>query len=121
MKEDNQWQFKFQVKSQSSDKMYTISQHKEQKHWACSCKGWTTRRYCKHLDALDLPGGQVPYLTDEKEAEEFALKENAKLVASLLKGEKKNAFFENFGIMIPQNSLQIQRPNQIIKIKHIDP
>jgi hypothetical protein len=59
--DNEQWQFRFDVKSESSDRLYTIAQHKVKKHWGCSCPGWRTRRTCKHLTALNIPGYEKPY------------------------------------------------------------
>ena len=56
-----QWQFRFTIESESSNRIYTISQHKKKKHWGCSCPGWKAHRKCKHLTALGLPGHEQPY------------------------------------------------------------
>jgi hypothetical protein len=56
-----QWQFRFEIQSESSDRIYIVSQHKERKHWGCSCPAWRTRRTCKHLNAMGIPGGETPY------------------------------------------------------------
>lgn len=59
--EDNaQWQFRFQVKSASGDKLYTIAQNKSGLWWGCNCMGWVRHKDCKHLQALGLPGHHVP-------------------------------------------------------------
>jgi len=57
----DQWQFRFQIQSESSNRLYTIAQHKKKKHWGCSCPAWRTKRDCKHLRALNIPGGEKPY------------------------------------------------------------
>lgn len=59
--DNDQWQFRFEIESESSNRVYTIAQHKHKKHWGCSCPGWKTRRTCKHLIALRLPGNEQPY------------------------------------------------------------
>ncbi|MBN8880503.1 MAG: SWIM zinc finger family protein [Sphingobacteriales bacterium] len=59
--DNDQWQFRFQVESESSNRLYTISQHKKKKHWGCSCPGWKRYRQCKHLAALGIPGHEKPY------------------------------------------------------------
>jgi hypothetical protein len=59
--DNDQWQFRFQIKSESSDRLYTIAQHKKNFHWGCSCPGWKSRRNCKHLTALGIPGNEIPY------------------------------------------------------------
>lgn len=53
--DNTEWTNRFSIKSESSTRLYTIAQHKTKKHWGCSCPGWRTRRYCKHLRALELP------------------------------------------------------------------
>ncbi len=55
------WQFRFQIESASSDRLYTIAQHKKKKHWGCSCPGWKRYRTCKHLTALGIPGNEKPF------------------------------------------------------------
>jgi hypothetical protein len=57
----DQWQFRFNIESESSDRMYTIAQHKGKRHWGCSCPGWKRHRTCKHLEALGIPGKEQPY------------------------------------------------------------
>lgn len=56
-----QWINRFEIKSETSDCIYIVSQNKTNKHWACSCPAWITRRSCKHLDALHLPGHCIPF------------------------------------------------------------
>lgn len=55
------WRHRFHVKSETSNHLYVVSQDKDKKFWACSCLGWITRRYCKHLTEMGLPGGCRPY------------------------------------------------------------
>jgi hypothetical protein len=60
--EDNaQWQNRFQIKSASSDSLYTIAQHKSGRYWGCNCPGWIRHKKCKHLEALGLPGYMHPF------------------------------------------------------------
>ncbi|SCC48135.1 hypothetical protein GA0116948_11079 [Chitinophaga costaii] len=59
--DNDQWQFRFNVESASSNRLYTISQHKVKKHWGCSCPGWKAHRTCKHLQALSLPCFERPF------------------------------------------------------------
>ena len=56
----NQWVNRLEVLS-SSGKRYIIAQHRDKRHWACDCRGWTTHRTCKHLRELGLPGHEAPY------------------------------------------------------------
>ncbi|WP_353151535.1 hypothetical protein [Chryseobacterium sp.] len=57
----DQWQFRFNIQSESSNRLYTIAQHKKLKHWGCSCMGWKRYRTCKHLKALGIPSYETPY------------------------------------------------------------
>ncbi|MDQ0109107.1 hypothetical protein [Chitinophaga terrae (ex Kim and Jung 2007)] len=59
--DNDQWQHRFNVKSESSNRLYVISQNKKGRHWACSCPGWKAHRTCKHLSVLGLPGKCTPY------------------------------------------------------------
>jgi hypothetical protein len=58
---EGEWKIRFRIRSDSSSSVYIVSQHLDG-WWACSCPGWTRRpvRNCKHLQALNLPGGQKP-------------------------------------------------------------
>ena len=55
------WRYRFNVKSETSNRLYIISQHKDKLHWGCSCPGWKAHRHCKHLAALGIPGDEKPY------------------------------------------------------------
>jgi hypothetical protein len=59
--DNGQWQNRFEVRSESSNRVYTIAQHKDKKHWGCSCPGWLSRRKCKHLTAVGVPNHEVPF------------------------------------------------------------
>lgn len=59
--DNDQWQFRFQIKSESSDSLYTVAQHKTKKHWGCDCPGWRRYRKCKHLTAMGIPCNETPY------------------------------------------------------------
>jgi hypothetical protein len=52
MPENAQWKNRFQIKSESSSRLYTVAQRKSDGSWACSCMGWIRFRHCKHLDHL---------------------------------------------------------------------
>lgn len=59
--EDNKlWKNRFEIHSESSDRVYVIAQNKEKGHMGCSCMGWRRYRTCKHLSALGLPGHEEP-------------------------------------------------------------
>lgn len=57
----DQWQFRFNVRSETSNRLYTIAQNKKKRHWGCSCPAWKRYRHCKHLDAIGIPGYEKPY------------------------------------------------------------
>lgn len=59
--DNKQWQFRFQIESESSSRLYIIAQNKAKRHWACSCMGWKRFRKCKHLTALGIPNKEIPY------------------------------------------------------------
>lgn len=59
--DNDQWQFRFEVRSSSSDRVYVISQNKRRLHWGCSCPGYRIYRKCKHLESLGIPCKEVPY------------------------------------------------------------
>jgi hypothetical protein len=59
--DNDQWQFRFEIQSETSNRVYTVAQHKIKKHWGCSCPGWKAHRRCKHLDALRLPSNEKPF------------------------------------------------------------
>lgn len=59
--DNDKWRFRFNIKSESSNRLYTVSQHKEKKHWGCSCPAWKRYRKCKHLAALGIPSHEIPY------------------------------------------------------------
>lgn len=52
-----QWQHRFEIKSSSSSRIYTVAQRKSDGTWGCSCPGWKSHRKCKHLTAM------MPHLT----------------------------------------------------------
>ncbi|WP_333887351.1 SWIM zinc finger family protein [Sphingobacterium siyangense] len=57
----DQWQLRFEVESETSNRVYVIAQNKKKKHWGCSCPGWRRNRTCKHLAALGIPGKEQPF------------------------------------------------------------
>jgi len=56
-----QWTNRFDIKSESSNRLYRIAQNKRGRYWGCSCPGWIGHRKCKHLKALDLPWFEKPF------------------------------------------------------------
>ena len=61
MPDNAQWTNRFMIRSESSNRLYTIAQNKNRRYWGCNCPGWISRRNCKHLRALGLPGNEAPY------------------------------------------------------------
>lgn len=64
--DNDQWTNRFEIRSESSNRLYTIAQNKAKRHWGCSCPGWRTRRHCKHLQSLGLPAGEKPFEVEIK-------------------------------------------------------
>jgi len=60
------WINKIEIGSETSDRIYTVSQHRVKRHWACSCPGYRTHRKCKHLESLGLPGKEVAFEMPKK-------------------------------------------------------
>jgi len=56
-----QYTNRFQIKSESSERLYTIAQSKSGLWWACSCPGWIRHKTCKHLSSMGLPGRHQPF------------------------------------------------------------
>ena len=54
------WKNRFEIHSESSDRVYIVSQNIDKGHMGCSCPGWRRYRTCKHLSALGLPGHETP-------------------------------------------------------------
>jgi hypothetical protein len=61
MPDNAQYTNRFQIKSESSDRLYTIAQSKSGLWWSCSCPGWIRHKSCKHLTAMGLPGHHRPF------------------------------------------------------------
>ena len=60
-----QWTNRFEIKSETRNFVYVIAQHKNRKHWGCSCPGWRGHRVCKHLKTIGLPCFEKPYEPDK--------------------------------------------------------
>jgi hypothetical protein len=59
--DNDQWQNRFEIHSETSDRVYVIAQHKKLKHWGCSCPAWRVHRKCKHLTAVGVPNYEKPF------------------------------------------------------------
>ncbi len=55
------WTNRFEVRSESSDRVYVVAQHADKRHWGCSCPGWKRHRKCKHLTTVGLPAFEKPH------------------------------------------------------------
>jgi hypothetical protein len=47
--DNNLWEMRFEIHSETSNRIYIIARNKKSKKWGCSCPAYRTRRYCKHL------------------------------------------------------------------------
>jgi len=47
--DNDQWECRFEIRSESSNRVYIVSRNKKSKKWGCSCPGYLTKRKCKHL------------------------------------------------------------------------
>lgn len=59
--DNSQYTNRFEIRSESSDRIYIIAQNIKKRSWSCGCPGWKRFRHCKHLDNLGLPGHEKPY------------------------------------------------------------
>jgi len=59
--DNDQWQFRFKINSETSNRIYIVSQNIKKRFWACSCPGWKRTRHCKHLKALGIPADLQPF------------------------------------------------------------
>ena len=81
--EDNaQYTNRFEIASESSNRLYVVAQNKTTGEWSCSCPGWIIKkagkeRTCKHLKAL-MPLLQEAQNPAPKRLEEKPKKESPK-------------------------------------------
>jgi hypothetical protein len=47
--DNGQWTNRFEIRSESSNRVYVVAQNKETGKWGCSCPGYCSKRKCKHL------------------------------------------------------------------------
>jgi len=50
--DNQQYTNRFEVHSETSDRVYTMAQRKSSGQWCCSCPGWIRHRHCKHISAV---------------------------------------------------------------------
>lgn len=51
--DNKQYKNRFEIKSETSNKLYTIAQRKTDNVWRCSCFGCIRYGKCKHLTTLE--------------------------------------------------------------------
>jgi hypothetical protein len=68
----DQWVNRTEIRSETSDRVYVVSQHATRRYWACSCPGWRAHRRCKHLEQLGLPAGEQPFEISKDHAKKKA-------------------------------------------------
>ena len=59
--DNDQWRFRFEVRSETSGNIYIVAQNIKKKHWGCSCPGYKRYRKCKHLQSMGIPTNEVPF------------------------------------------------------------
>ncbi len=112
-----QWTNRFEIVSESSDRVYVISQNKAKRHWACSCPAWRTRRYCKHLDTLGLPGYCRPHEAKIEAATKTFMgcyKRRAGVRGS--PGDWQAAFHHRMGVDVARALLGDESPQVVLKV-----
>jgi hypothetical protein len=50
--DNDRWTNRFQIKSETSSRLYTVAQNKANGRFGCSCMGWIRHKHCKHLAAM---------------------------------------------------------------------
>jgi len=51
LEDNHQYENRFEIKSETSNRIYIIAKNKKTSVWSCSCPGWIIHRKCKHLTA----------------------------------------------------------------------
>ena len=59
--DNDQWEMRFEIRSESSNRKYVIARNKKTKQWGCSCPGYLIHRTCKHLKSMGLPTNEKPF------------------------------------------------------------
>lgn len=52
LQDTDQWVHRFEIRSESSDRLYVVAKRRTTGEWGCSCMGWKRTRNCKHLRAV---------------------------------------------------------------------
>jgi hypothetical protein len=61
---NDQWTNRREIRSETSSRLYIISQHVTSGDWGCTCPGYKRYRLCKHLTAMGLtPHGKIRQIT----------------------------------------------------------
>ena len=47
--DNDQWTNRFEIRSESSNRIYVVTQNKKTGKCGCSCPGYLSKRKCKHL------------------------------------------------------------------------
>ena len=50
--DNSQWKNRFEIKSESSNRLYIIAQNKKTEKFSCSCFGHIRYKKCKHITAF---------------------------------------------------------------------
>lgn len=65
VEDSGQWENAIEITG-STGNIYKVSQHKKGRYWGCSCPGWKSRKKCKHLEKMGLPGDFMPFELSKK-------------------------------------------------------
>jgi hypothetical protein len=58
--DNEQWECRMEIRSASSSRLYVVARRKSSGEWGCSCPGWKSRRYCKHLSLMGAELRKLP-------------------------------------------------------------
>jgi len=102
MSENSTWINRMEIRSETSDRIYVVSQHATKRFWGCSCPGWRAHRRCKHLEQLGLPGGEEPFEVEKDHTKKKGFLEGYKTYDASTghggTGEWQKAFTERMGL-----------------------
>jgi len=102
MAENNNWINWTEIRSETSDRVYVVSQHAIKRYWGCSCPGWRAHRQCKHLEQLGLPGGEEPFEVEKDHGKKKGFLDGYKTYDASAghggTGEWRKAFTERMGL-----------------------